>query len=62
VKYNQSTALFNANSAEAPAKINRIVSLLPQISLTTEPGFTNHSDFTIYELTKLILSWFCQAA
>jgi hypothetical protein len=31
VKYNQSTALFKANSADAPAKMNRMVSLLPQI-------------------------------
>src|SRR4028118_1306716 len=43
VKYNQCTALFKANSADAPAKMKRIVSPFPQISLTIEPFFTKYS-------------------
>jgi hypothetical protein len=41
VKYNQSTALLSANSAEAPAKIKSTVSLFPQIFLTIEFVSTN---------------------
>src|SRR6476660_8054901 len=43
VKYNQSTALFKANSADAPAKMKRIVSPFPQIFLTTESFSANNS-------------------
>src|SRR5215217_5767292 len=43
VKYSQSTALFNANSAAAPAKIKRIVSLFPHIWRTTDCLATKNS-------------------
>jgi hypothetical protein len=53
VKYNQSTALLRANSAEAPAKIKSTVSLFPQIVLTIKLFFTKPSIkklfVTIYE-------------
>ena len=44
MKKSQSTALFKANSAAEPAKINRTNSVSPQIFLTTEPRATK-SDF-----------------
>jgi hypothetical protein len=48
VKNNQSTALFNANSAAAEAKIKRIVSGLPQISLTIESSLTKYITTAAY--------------
>src|ERR1700693_5264680 len=39
VKYNQSTDLFKANSAEAPAKISITVSACPQIRRTIDSFF-----------------------
>jgi hypothetical protein len=46
VKKSQSTALFRANSAAEPAKINRTNSVSPQIFLTIEPRATK-SDFGV---------------
>ena len=43
VKYSQSTALFKANSAAAPANMKSIVSDLPQIRLTMDCLWTKNS-------------------
>jgi hypothetical protein len=58
VKKSQSTALFKANSAAEPAKINRTNSVSPQIFLTIEPRVTK-SDFSggpVRLLTSELLS------
>jgi len=41
VKYSQCTCLFNANSAEAPAKINSVMSVVLHIFLTMDDFLIN---------------------